>query len=104
MLSLHLKKTKRSKEARLSFPCFFSAPLKMSETIYDSFEKMAKKQNKEQVPPPAETENKKPSASKPPKKPQPSSPVSHATRKTLEESFKTVSNAHTSLLSHLDSL
>ncbi|KAF3850160.1 hypothetical protein F7725_019879 [Dissostichus mawsoni] len=65
-------------------------PLKMSETIYDSFEKMAKKQNKEQVPPPAETENKKPSSSKPPKKPQPSSPVSHATRKTLEESFKTL--------------
>ncbi|XP_033931345.1 transmembrane protein 214 [Pseudochaenichthys georgianus] len=63
-------------------------PLKMSETIYDSFEKMAKKQNKEQVPPPAETENKKPSSSKPPRKPQPSSPVSHATRKTLEESFK----------------
>ncbi|XP_010770410.1 transmembrane protein 214-like, partial [Notothenia coriiceps] len=65
-------------------------PLKMSETIYDSFEKMAKKQNKEQVPPPAETENKKPSSSKPPRKPQPSSPVSHATRKTLEESFKTL--------------
>ncbi|KAK5852682.1 hypothetical protein PBY51_006532 [Eleginops maclovinus] len=66
-------------------------PLKMDhETIYDGFEKMAKKQSKEQVPPPAETENKKPASSKPSKKSQSSSPVSHAPRKTLEESFKTL--------------
>ncbi|XP_038582632.1 transmembrane protein 214 [Micropterus salmoides] len=62
-------------------------PLKMSETLYDGFEKMGKKQNKEQVPPPAETESKKPS-SKPSKKSQSSSTVAPATHKTLEEAFK----------------
>lgn len=71
-------------------------PLKMSETLYDGFEKMGKKQNKEQVPPPAETESKKPS-SKPSKKSQSSSTVAPATHKTLEEAFKAVSNAHTSV-------
>ncbi|XP_064196748.1 transmembrane protein 214 isoform X3 [Anguilla rostrata] len=45
-------------------------PLKMSETIYEGFEKMAKKQNKEQVPPAtvAEPPAKKAGASKQPKK------------------------------------
>ncbi|XP_059213055.1 transmembrane protein 214 [Centropristis striata] len=66
-------------------------PLKMSETLYDGFEKMAKKQNKEQVPPPAEPENKKPSSSKPSKKSHSSSPVqTTATHKTLEEAFKSL--------------
>uniref|UniRef100_A0A4W6DGD9 Transmembrane protein 214 n=1 Tax=Lates calcarifer TaxID=8187 RepID=A0A4W6DGD9_LATCA len=45
-----------------------ATPMKMSETLYDGFEKMGKKQNKEQVPPPAEPQNKKPSSSKPSKK------------------------------------
>lgn len=64
-------------------------PLKMSETLYDSFEKMGKKQ-KEQVPPPAEPENKKPSSSKSSKKSHSSSPVPLPTPKTLEEAFKTL--------------
>ncbi len=65
----------------------------MSETLYDGFEKMGKKQNKEQVPPPAETENKKPSSSKPSKKSHSSNTVTPATHKTLEEAFKAVSNS-----------
>ncbi|XP_068433441.1 transmembrane protein 214 [Clinocottus analis] len=64
-------------------------PLKMSETLYDNFEKMGKKQNKEQVPPPAESENKK-SSNKPSKKSHSSSPVTPAAPKTLEEAFKTL--------------
>ncbi|KAM6992245.1 transmembrane protein 214 [Tautogolabrus adspersus] len=64
-------------------------PLKMSETLYDGFEKMGKKQNKEQVPPPpAEPENKKPSSSKPSKKTPPSNTVTPTTHRTLEEAFK----------------
>ncbi|XP_069571566.1 LOW QUALITY PROTEIN: transmembrane protein 214 [Brachyistius frenatus] len=63
-------------------------PLKMSETLYDGFEKMGKKQNKEQVPPPAESQSKKPSASKASKKPPSSNAVGPATHKTLEEAFK----------------
>ncbi|XP_070705571.1 transmembrane protein 214 [Pempheris klunzingeri] len=63
-------------------------PLKMSETLYDGFEKMGKKQNKEQVPPPAEPENKKTSSSKPTKKSSPSNAVTSPTHKTLEEAFK----------------
>lgn len=73
----------------------------MSETLYDNFEKMGKKQNKEQVPPPAEPENKKPSSSKPSKKSHSSSPVAPVTHKTLEEAFKTVSNALSLILSGL---
>uniref|UniRef100_A0A671TYV3 Transmembrane protein 214 n=1 Tax=Sparus aurata TaxID=8175 RepID=A0A671TYV3_SPAAU len=64
------------------------APLKMSETLYDSFEKMGKKQNKEQVPPAAEPENKKPSSSKPSKKTPSSSTVTSPAHKSLEEAFK----------------
>uniref|UniRef100_A0A3Q3FV15 Transmembrane protein 214 n=1 Tax=Labrus bergylta TaxID=56723 RepID=A0A3Q3FV15_9LABR len=65
------------------------SPLKMSETLYDGFEKMGKKQNKEQVPPPqAEPENKKPSSSKPSKKTPPSNTVAPTTHRTLEEAFK----------------
>ncbi|XP_072217903.1 transmembrane protein 214 [Leuresthes tenuis] len=63
-------------------------PLKMSETLYDGFEKMGKKQNKEQVPPPPEPQNKKSSSSKPSKKSLPSNIATPATHKTLEEAFK----------------
>lgn len=65
-------------------------PLKMSETLFDGFEKMGKKQNKEQVPPPAEPDNKKPSSTKPSKKPNSSSAVTSSTHKTLEEAFKSL--------------
>ncbi len=71
----------------------------MSETLFDGFEKMGKKQNKEQVPPPAEPENKKSSSSKPSKKSHSSNTVTPTTYKTLEEAFKAVSNACTSVLS-----
>ncbi|AWP20331.1 putative transmembrane protein 214 [Scophthalmus maximus] len=64
-------------------------PIKMSETVYESLEKMGKKQNKEQVPPPAEPQNKKPSTSKPAKKSHSSNTVAPAaTHKSLEEAFK----------------
>uniref|UniRef100_A0A7N9AP85 Transmembrane protein 214 n=1 Tax=Mastacembelus armatus TaxID=205130 RepID=A0A7N9AP85_9TELE len=63
-------------------------PLKMSETLFDSFEKMGKKQNKEQVPPPADPQNKKPSSSKSSKKSHSSNAVTSSTHKTLEEAFK----------------
>lgn len=63
-------------------------PLKISETLYDSSEKMGKKQNKEQVPPPAEPHNKKPPSNKPSKKLQSTSPVPSVTHKSLEEAFK----------------
>uniref|UniRef100_A0A8D3DTV2 Transmembrane protein 214 n=1 Tax=Scophthalmus maximus TaxID=52904 RepID=A0A8D3DTV2_SCOMX len=50
---------------------------------------MGKKQNKEQVPPPAEPQNKKPSTSKPAKKSHSSNTVAPAaTHKSLEEAFK----------------
>lgn len=83
----------------ITAPLCPSAPLKMSETQYDGFEKMGKKQNKEQVPPPAEPENKKPSLSKASKKSQSSNTVTHSTHKTLEEAFKAVSKVHISFLS-----
>ncbi|XP_028253849.1 transmembrane protein 214 [Parambassis ranga] len=64
-------------------------PIKMSETLYDGFEKMGKKQNKEQVPPPADPQNKKPLSSKSSKKSShSSSTVTPANHKTLEEAFK----------------
>lgn len=63
----------------------------MSETLYEGFEKMGKKQNKEQVPPPAEPENKKPSSNKPSKKSHSSNTASQTTYKTLEDAFKAVS-------------
>lgn len=74
-------------------PLSLSAPLKMSESRFEGFEKMTKKQNKEQVPPPAETESKKPSSSKTPKKANNSNTVSQPTHKNLEEAFKAVSEA-----------
>lgn len=64
----------------------------MSETLFDGFDKIAKKQNKEQVPPAAEPQGKKkPSASKASKTPSPSSTVTTATHKNLAEAFKAVS-------------
>lgn len=66
----------------------------MSESRFEGVEKMTKKQNKEQVPPPAETESKKPSSSKPTKKANNSNTVSQPTHKNLEEAFKAVSEAH----------
>ncbi|KAM9703956.1 transmembrane protein 214 [Menidia menidia] len=63
-------------------------PLKMAETLYDGFEKMGKKQNKEQVPPPPEPQSKKSASSKPSKKAQPSSTATPVSYKTLEEAFK----------------
>ncbi|KAK9975506.1 hypothetical protein ABG768_020761 [Culter alburnus] len=60
----------------------------ISETIFDGFEKMLKKQNKEQVPPPAETQQKKPNAGKQTKK-LPANGSSKPTHyKTLEEAVK----------------
>uniref|UniRef100_A0A665WL44 Transmembrane protein 214 n=1 Tax=Echeneis naucrates TaxID=173247 RepID=A0A665WL44_ECHNA len=72
--------------SRAAFPP--SAPLKMSDTVFEGFEKMGKKQNKEQVPPPAEPQNKKPSSSKPSKKSHSSSTVTPTTHKSLEEAVK----------------
>ncbi|XP_061843202.2 transmembrane protein 214 isoform X1 [Nerophis lumbriciformis] len=67
-------------------------PVRMSETLFESLEKIGKKQNKEQVPPPGEPPNKKSfSLSKPAKKSpssSSSSPATKATHKTLEDAFK----------------
>lgn len=70
-----------------------SAPLKMFESRFESIEKMTKKQNKEQVPPPAETESKKPVTSKTAKRATNSNTVSQPTHKNLEEAFKAVSES-----------
>ncbi|XP_046877955.1 transmembrane protein 214 [Hypomesus transpacificus] len=60
-------------------------PLKMSTNVFDGFEKMNKKQNKEQVPPPAEPQHKKPASSKP----KTSTPAPTSTQhKTVEDAFK----------------
>ncbi|XP_057180136.1 transmembrane protein 214 isoform X2 [Triplophysa rosa] len=71
---------KALREANLSYSD--TSPM-MSETIYDGFEKMAKKQNKEQVPPAAEPQQKKQTKK---------SPVSGSSSpthyKTLEEAVK----------------
>ncbi|KAJ8372162.1 hypothetical protein AAFF_G00294220 [Aldrovandia affinis] len=69
---------------------FVLTPLKMSETIYDGFEKMAKKQNKEQVPPAAGDQAlKKASGAKQHKKP-PASSNGHepVPFKSLEDAMK----------------
>uniref|UniRef100_A0A673HN90 Transmembrane protein 214 n=1 Tax=Sinocyclocheilus rhinocerous TaxID=307959 RepID=A0A673HN90_9TELE len=60
----------------------------LSETIFDGFEKMGKKQNKEQVPPPIETQQKKPNAAKQTKKPPANSSGKPARYKTLEEAVR----------------
>lgn len=79
--------------------CFLSVPIKMSETVYDAFDKIAKKQNKEQVPPAAEQHKKKPSANKASKTSTSSSAVTRPTPKNLAEAFKAVSKASVSSLS-----
>uniref|UniRef100_A0A6Q2YGB0 Transmembrane protein 214 n=1 Tax=Esox lucius TaxID=8010 RepID=A0A6Q2YGB0_ESOLU len=64
----------------------YDTPLVTSDTLFEGFEKMGKKHNKEQVPP-AESSNKKSSAGKQkPKAPLSSSPT-HGAHKTLEEAF-----------------
>ncbi|KAG7460797.1 hypothetical protein MATL_G00202680 [Megalops atlanticus] len=68
-----------------------ASPLKMSETIFEGFEKIAKKQNKEQVPPAPspEQQQKKASAGKQHKKSSANgSGQSPAQFKTLEEAVK----------------
>lgn len=75
---------------------FVSVPIKVSETLYDGFDKIGKKQNKEQVPPAAELHNpKKPSTSKESKAPT-SHRVTQVTHRNLAEAFKAVSQAHIS--------
>uniref|UniRef100_A0A8C8E1E5 Transmembrane protein 214 n=1 Tax=Oryzias sinensis TaxID=183150 RepID=A0A8C8E1E5_9TELE len=65
-----------------------SAPIKMAETLYGGFEKIGKKHNKEQVPPAAEPQSKKPSSSNKPPKKSPSNTSTPAACRTLEEAFK----------------
>lgn len=65
----------------------------MFESRFEGIEKMTKKQNKEQVPPPAETESKKPVSNKPAKKAS-NSNVSQPSHKNLEEAFKVVSESN----------
>uniref|UniRef100_A0A3B3ZIG6 Uncharacterized protein n=1 Tax=Periophthalmus magnuspinnatus TaxID=409849 RepID=A0A3B3ZIG6_9GOBI len=65
-----------------------SKPVKMSETLFENFDKMAKKQNKEQVPPPAEPQTKKPAPTKPTKKANSSNSASPTKHKSLEDAFK----------------
>ncbi|XP_051974316.1 transmembrane protein 214 [Xyrauchen texanus] len=60
----------------------------MSETIFDGFEKMGKKQNKEQVPPPVELQQKKPNTGKPTKKPPSNGSTKPSNYRTLEEAVK----------------
>uniref|UniRef100_A0A8C5CMA8 Transmembrane protein 214 n=1 Tax=Gadus morhua TaxID=8049 RepID=A0A8C5CMA8_GADMO len=71
---------------------FTRPPPIISETLYDNFEKMAKKQNKEQMPPAtAESQNKKPPMGKPSKKASPlNSPQPTSAHKNLEAAFKTL--------------
>uniref|UniRef100_A0A8C6UTM3 Transmembrane protein 214 n=1 Tax=Neogobius melanostomus TaxID=47308 RepID=A0A8C6UTM3_9GOBI len=69
-------------------PVAFLSALKMSETLFENFDKMSKKQNKEQVPPPAEPQNKKPAPAKPAKKANSSNTASPTKHKNLEEAFK----------------
>uniref|UniRef100_A0A3P8UTA0 Transmembrane protein 214 n=1 Tax=Cynoglossus semilaevis TaxID=244447 RepID=A0A3P8UTA0_CYNSE len=65
-------------------------PLKMSETLFENFEKMGKKQNKEQVPPATEPQSKKQSSNKQSKKSQSSNTSTPATHRNLEEAFKSL--------------
>lgn len=70
----------------------------MSETLYDNFDKLGKKQNKEQVPPAGEPQKKKPSTNKAPKTSSTSNTVTRETHKNLAEAFKAVSKAEFSSL------
>ncbi|XP_060758788.1 transmembrane protein 214 [Neoarius graeffei] len=62
--------------------------VKLSETIFEGFEKIGKKQNKEQVPPPAETQQKKLNTAKQSKKSQSNSSSKPTRYKKLEEAVK----------------
>ncbi|XP_017566200.1 transmembrane protein 214 isoform X1 [Pygocentrus nattereri] len=62
--------------------------VKMSETIFEGFEKIGKKLNKEQVPPPAEVQQKKPNAGKQNKKSPSNSSSKQTHYKSLEEAIK----------------
>ncbi|GAA6102615.1 transmembrane protein 214 [Tachysurus ichikawai] len=66
----------------------YPSDIKMSETIFEGFEKIGKKQNKEQVPPPAETQQKKVNVPKQTKKSQSNSSSKPTNYKTLEEAVK----------------
>ncbi|XP_026863375.2 transmembrane protein 214 isoform X1 [Electrophorus electricus] len=66
----------------------YPAAVKMSETIFENFEKIGKKQNKEQVPPPAEAQQKKPNGGKQSKKSPSSGSFKQTHYKTLEEAVK----------------
>lgn len=70
----------------------------MSETIFEGFEKITKKQNKEQVPPPAETQQKKLNAAKQSKKSQPNSSSKPTHYKNLEEAVKAVSTVYAAII------
>lgn len=72
-----------------------AASVKLSETIFEGFEKIGKKQNKEQVPPPAETQQKKLNAAKQSKKSQSNSSSKPTRYKKLEEAVKAVSDMRT---------
>ncbi|XP_030638051.1 transmembrane protein 214 [Chanos chanos] len=65
-----------------------SPSIKMSETVFESFEKLGKKQNKEQVPPPPSPQQKKLNAGKQPKKSPSSSSAKQGRYKSLEEAVK----------------
>ncbi|XP_072528878.1 transmembrane protein 214 [Salminus brasiliensis] len=62
--------------------------VKMSETIFESFEKIVKKQNKEQVPPPAEAQQKKSNTGKQNKKSPTNCSPKEIHYKTLEDAVK----------------
>ncbi|XP_061668783.1 transmembrane protein 214 [Syngnathoides biaculeatus] len=73
----------------------YRQPTIMSHTMFEAFEKISKKPNKEQVPPPPppEPQKKKSSPTKPSKKLSSSTASSPATHKTLEEAFKALNVA-----------
>lgn len=73
------------------FIALIAASVKMSGTLFEGFDKIKKKQNKEQVPPPAETQQKKVNTAKQPKKSQSANSSKPTQYKTLEEAVKAVS-------------
>uniref|UniRef100_A0AAY4CJJ4 Transmembrane protein 214 n=1 Tax=Denticeps clupeoides TaxID=299321 RepID=A0AAY4CJJ4_9TELE len=77
-----------SKQAKKKIEDRCLYPVKMSESIFESFEKIAKKQNKEQVPPVSEAPQKKQNQGKPNKKPPSSNPPKPSHFKSLEEAMK----------------
>lgn len=73
-------------------------PIKVSETLFSGFDRVAKKQNKEQVPPAAEPHNpRKGSAPREAKASASSSRAPSGTPKNLAEAFRAVSNTHSSM-------